>query len=154
MADFLADLLSKKKNPQELISSIQKHLAHISDKNVATEEYKQSMEKLTKNLAAVKLTLIGDVSNESKPENVAKMLVELNTPDFLVSILRLLNKLEFEARKDYATSVAFAIKKGDFGSLMQHNQNLISLLVNGYLLNIFYKLNIDTKTAKLRCIVV
>ncbi len=78
--------------------------------------------------------LYGDGENETKPENIKKILDDLMVNELLMVILAQMRRLEFEARKDVAAIYTFALRsrKDEMIAYFQRHPDIITILVNGY----------------------
>ena len=96
----------------------------------------QSMEKLSANLAGMKMMLYGDAESEPKEADIARLVDELFASNLLLDLLLHMRELEFEARKDVARVYDFVLRqkarKEQSLEYVRQHPDILRLLVEGY----------------------
>lgn len=92
------------------------------------------MEEVTKRLSEMKVLLYGDGEQEAKPEKCAQMAELLIASGLVPKLITELDKLPFEARKQFA-QVYNNLMRRDLAGFVSHTEGkpeILSALVAGY----------------------
>ncbi|PRP78570.1 hypothetical protein PROFUN_13403 [Planoprotostelium fungivorum] len=121
-----ADLV---KNAKDAISLVEKG----GEKNVQKGE-----EELKKSLAGMKITLCGDTEHDVVPENTTALANEAQTADIIPGVIGIMEKLDFETKKDFVTVFNNLLRRQNGTSghpaveYLAKKPNVLEILVNGY----------------------
>jgi len=123
----------KKQTPQALIKSIKDGL-QVLEKSGKNDKV---VEELSKQLAAVKLILMGDPENEPNPELGNQIATEAISHDVIPAIISQLSKLDFEAKKDVTMIINNLLRKTVNGrqlivEYLSKNSNILSSIIAGF----------------------
>lgn len=92
------------------------------------------MQKITDNLAAMKVIFYGDGESEPKKETVDKLTEAIFESDILLTLIQRIVLLEFEARKDllHVYTYLFRNNRDDAVTFVTRHPDILSTLIQGY----------------------
>eukprot|EP01006_Ploeotia_vitrea_P031161 TRINITY_DN63451_c1_g8_i1.p1 TRINITY_DN63451_c1_g8~~TRINITY_DN63451_c1_g8_i1.p1 ORF type:complete len:335 (-),score=169.89 TRINITY_DN63451_c1_g8_i1:57-1061(-) len=127
-------LFSKKKTPASLVKSCVNHLESLGKGQVGDKAVRKSAVKMSSNLQGIKVFLYGSAEAEAKKETQQKMADELFGSDVLAQVVKHLDRLQFEARKDVALVYTYVLRHCSEQSLkyFADNEDVLLCLVKGY----------------------
>lgn len=124
----------KQKNPAELVKSLKDTLQSVAANPKTLEKVS---EDISKNVAAMKFVLYGDAEHDPNPDTCGILANEVYLADLLPLMVIHLNKLEFEAKKDFTTVFNNLLRRSVAGRLptveyIVRNPEMLDNLVKGY----------------------
>ncbi|KAG7392704.1 Calcium-binding protein 39 [Phytophthora boehmeriae] len=126
-------LFSRRKNPDQLVKLLKEALA---DPSAPAKPSKDGtpVDEITKRLSEMKLLLYGDGEQEAKPEKCAQLAELLTTSGLVPKLISGLDKLPFEARKQFAQVYNNLMRRdlAGFVSYVERKPEILSALVAGY----------------------
>ncbi|KAM9967673.1 hypothetical protein ACTFIW_001758 [Dictyostelium discoideum] len=127
----------KQKTPSELVKSIKESLASMDKSGPNSKSTEKASEEISKCLQEIKKILHGDSEHEPNQEVVAVLSNEICTSDLVQILIKDLNKLEFEAKKDVAQifNILLRHKNGARSPIVEYiakNPEILDSLVKGY----------------------
>ncbi|KAM9978664.1 hypothetical protein ACTFIY_012406 [Dictyostelium cf. discoideum] len=127
----------KQKTPSELVKSIKESLASMDKSGPNSKSTEKASEEISKCLQEIKKILHGDSEHEPNQEVVAVLSNEICASDLVQILIKDLNKLEFEAKKDVAQifNILLRHKNGARSPIVEYiakNPEILDSLVKGY----------------------
>ncbi|KAN0000677.1 hypothetical protein ACTFIZ_001119 [Dictyostelium cf. discoideum] len=127
----------KQKTPSELVKSIKESIASMDKSGPNSKSTEKASEEISKCLQEIKKILHGDSEHEPNQEVVAVLSNEICTSDLVQILIKDLNKLEFEAKKDVAQifNILLRHKNGARSPIVEYiakNPEILDSLVKGY----------------------
>ncbi|KAG1684868.1 hypothetical protein DVH05_010208 [Phytophthora capsici] len=126
-------LFSRRKNPDQLVKLLKDAMA---DPSAPAKPSKDGtpVEEITKRLSEMKLLLYGDGEQEAKPEKCAQLAELLIASGLVPKLITGLDKLPFEARKQFAQVYNNLMRRdlAGFVSYVERKPEILSALVAGY----------------------
>jgi len=124
----------KQKNPAELVKSLKDTLQAVAANPKTLEKVS---EDISKNIAAMKFVLYGDAEHDPNPDTCGILANEIYLADLLPLLVLHLNKLEFEAKKDFTTVFNNLLRRQVAGryptvEYIVRNPEILDNLVKGY----------------------
>lgn len=122
--------------PSDLVKNTKDALNAI-EKNGNAKAQDKATEDLTKNIAAMKITLYGDAEHEPNQDNIVALANEMYSSDLIPLLITHLGRFEFEAKKDVA-SIFNNLLRRQVGSrsptveYIARNPSTLETLVLGY----------------------
>ncbi|KAN0047572.1 hypothetical protein ACTA71_001955 [Dictyostelium dimigraforme] len=126
----------KQKTPSELVKSIKESLSSMDKSGPNSKSSEKASEEISKCLQEIKKILHGDSEHEPNQEVVAVLSNEICTSDLVQILIKDLNKLEFEAKKDVAQifNILLRHKNGARSPIVEYiakNPEILDSLVKG-----------------------
>uniref|UniRef100_A0A061QMF7 Calcium binding protein 39 n=1 Tax=Tetraselmis sp. GSL018 TaxID=582737 RepID=A0A061QMF7_9CHLO len=134
MAFLLGKKLHKHRSPEELVKAAKEQFQHLGNDTDHKEKY---LEKLSRYIAEMKVTMLGDGEDPPQQEAALILSVESCKQDLVSMMCIRLPLLEFESRKDTAAvfgQILRAEKNGrSFGAeYLQSNLHILTKIFSGY----------------------
>ncbi|KAG2779702.1 hypothetical protein JG687_00015178 [Phytophthora cactorum] len=126
-------LFSRRKTPDQLVKLLKDAFADPSAPAKPSKDG-TSVEEITKRLSEMKLLLYGDGEQEAKPEKCAQLAELLIASGLVPKLITGLDKLPFEARKQFAQVYNNLMRRdlAGFVSYVERKPEILSALVAGY----------------------
>ncbi|ETI53985.1 hypothetical protein F442_03122 [Phytophthora nicotianae P10297] len=126
-------LFSRRKNPDQLVKLLKDAFADPSAPAKPSKDG-TAVEEITKRLSEMKLLLYGDGEQEAKPEKCAQLAELLIASGLVPKLIMGLDKLPFEARKQFAQVYNNLMRRdlAGFVSYVDRKPEILSALVAGY----------------------
>ncbi|KAK5581194.1 hypothetical protein RB653_001224 [Dictyostelium firmibasis] len=127
----------KQKTPSELVKSIKESIASMDKSGPNSKSTEKASEEISKCLQEIKKILHGDSEHEPNQEVVGVLSNEICASDLVQILIKDLNKLEFEAKKDVAQifNILLRHKNGARSPIVEYiakNPEILDSLVKGY----------------------
>lgn len=98
----------KVKTPQELVAALYEWTASIDD---APQGERRPADEIAELLHQAKRIAHGELNGEADPDLMAALAKEMYANDLIVHLVQILDRLDFEARRDVASLFAFLLRR-------------------------------------------
>lgn len=128
-------IFKRRKSPEQLVKLLKEALAHpIHAVQVSKDGTEMPADDITKRLNQMKLLLYGEGDQEAKPEKCAQLSQLLIASGLIPTLVTGLEKLPFEARKQFAQVYNNLIRRdlAGFAVYVERQPDILPSLVAGY----------------------
>ncbi|XP_051125954.1 uncharacterized protein LOC127247908 [Andrographis paniculata] len=122
---------SRPKTPQELVKTIRDSIMALDSKTVAeVKALEKALEEVEKNLAAMKIMLLGDGETEPSADQIAQLTLEICNEDVIALLFHQLPVLGWETRKNIVHCWSILLKQqvNSVFCCVQYMENHLELL--------------------------